>query len=94
MNNPSHLPVHAGGCLLTYSTPEEYAAAIKANHALMAVVDKHNEDSRYATEADNINDDQFLWGQDFDTTPEVWELEDWELTQDCFDEGGVFGPYL
>jgi hypothetical protein len=73
MTNPSNLPVHAGGPLLSYSTPEEYAAALKANHALMDIVDQHNEGRRYVDEANNEADDPFLYGQDFETDPEVWE---------------------
>jgi len=76
MSDQSNLPVHSGGPLLSYSTPEEYAASLKAHHALMTLVDKHNEGTRYATEADNENDDQFLYGQDFGTTPEIWDNED------------------
>lgn len=78
MNTPSNLPVHAGGSLLSYSTPEEYATAIKAIHALMAIVDQHNEGNRYVQEANNENDDQFLYGQDFGTEPEIWDHEDHE----------------
>tara|TARA_R110000782_G_scaffold49936_7_gene108479 strand:- start:274 stop:537 length:264 start_codon:yes stop_codon:yes gene_type:complete len=77
MNTPSNLPVHAGGSLLHYSTPEEYATAIKAIHALMTLVEKHNEGNRYVREANNENDDQFLYGQNFDTEPEIWDHEDY-----------------
>lgn len=89
MNTPSNLPVHAGGPLLSYSTPEEYAAAIKANHDLMALVAQHNEGNRYASEADNEDDDQFLWGQTFDINPEVWE---YEIDPSVFEDEGPFGP--
>jgi hypothetical protein len=94
MNTSSNLPVHAGGSLLSYSTPEEYAAAIKANHDLMAIVEQHNEGNRYASEADNEDDDQqfceqFLWGQDFDTNPEVWT---YEIDPSVFEDEGLFGP--
>jgi len=60
------------------STPEEYAAGLKAIHALQQIVDQHNEGNRYALEADNENDDQFLYGQDFGTEPEIWDNEDHE----------------
>lgn len=84
----SNLPAPHGGSLLTYSTPEEYAAALKAQHALMAIVDQHNEGNRYASEANNEDNDQFLYGQDFYTEPEVWELpESW------FEVGGILGPF-
>lgn len=91
MNNPENLPVHAGGSLLSYSTPEEYAAALKAQHALMQIVEEHNEGMRNATSEEDDNDgdrfDQFLYGQDFEVEPEVWELpESW------FEIGGILGP--
>ena len=73
--------------VLRFSTPEEYAAILKSTHALQSLVDQHNEGNRYATEADNEADDQFLYGQDFDTNPEVWEL-----TESIFEDGGLFGP--
>lgn len=96
MNNPENLPVHAGGSLLSYSTPEEYAAALKAQHALMLIVEEHNEGMRNATSEEEDHDgedhdgdrfDQFLYGQDFYIEPEVWELpESW------FEAGGILGP--
>lgn len=84
MNNPENLPVHSGGSLLSYSTPEEYAAAIKASHGLMTIVDQHNEGRRYATQADNEADDQFLWGQDFEIEPEVWDQSEDDIACSAF----------
>lgn len=60
------------------STPEEYAAGLKAIHALQQIVDQHNEGQRHGKEARNENDEPFLYGQDFDTKPEIWDLEDYD----------------
>ena len=81
--DPDNLPVHAGGSLISYSTPEEYATALKAHHALMDLVAQHNEGNRHAAQEDNEDrrrdDDQFLYGQDFDIEPEVWDsLEEFD----------------
>ncbi len=86
MNTKSNLQVHAGGPLLSYSTSEEYAAALKANHDLMAVVDTHNQEKRDAQRTKE-EFDQFLYGQNFETEPEVWDL-----SESCFEDEGLFGP--
>ena len=61
---------------MTFSTPEEYAAGLKAIHALQQVVDQHKEGNTHARK--EADDTPFLYGQDYDTNPEVWDHEDHE----------------
>jgi hypothetical protein len=87
-------PVPADGPLVHYKNPEEFAAACHAQSQLMRLVASQEKDQlndeRYPlaeTQGDQQECDQFLWGQNFDTSPEVWEcFESW------FEDGGIFGP--
>ncbi len=84
-----NLPVPLDGPFVPISNPEEYAAMLQAYSWLGRVCADHREELDYVREATNKADDQFLWGQDFETEPDVWETE---LPEDWFDEGGIFGP--
>lgn len=78
------------GPVLVFSNPEELAVAANAQSQLMRLVADHKEHP-YASQANHEEDQrseaQFLWGQDFDTEPDVWELD-----EDYFQDGGIFGP--
>ena len=75
-----NLPVPVDGPLVHYSTPEEWAAALMAQKELNSLIEQHNEerryDERYPREETRDND-QFLYGQNFETEPEVWDAETW-----------------
>jgi len=88
--NPDNLPVPTEGPVVPIRNPEEFAAACQATSWLARVCADHREELIYAREADHQDDDQFLWGQDFDATPEVWDAEDWrscvEIDPDEYDD--------
>ena len=54
---------------------EEFDAACTAHFLLAAIVEEHNKEARDAKEAHDPTD-EFLWGQDFDYEPEVWDTLD------------------
>lgn len=83
----TNLPVPIDGPIVPIRNPEEFAAMLMANTWLNRIVADHREGAAYAAEADNEADDQFLFGQDFDAAPDVWELD-----QGYFDDEGLFGP--
>ena len=81
MTTPN-LPTATDGPFVLTSNPEEYAAMLQAHSWLGRVCADHRKERPHAAEADN-EDDQFLYGQDFETEPEIWDSEGWEeLTLD------------
>jgi len=78
---------------MNFIESEEYAMAYAASVKLNRIVADHNTKNRGASNGQTIKDefDQFLYGQDFSTTPDVFTNPP-ELPKDWFEEGGPFGP--
>lgn len=81
------LPSPTEGPIVPIRNPEEFAAMLQAHSWLNRVCADHRKDLDYVREATDEAYDQFRWGQDFETTPEVWELD-----EAYFEESGIFGP--
>ena len=81
-----------------YDNLEEHEAALDASILLALIVEDYYQGEPHVTEEQETTDeddwdwfdyehDQFLYGQDFDVEPEVWDLpESW------FQIGGPCGP--
>lgn len=63
-------------------TLEEFLAAQLAQQQLDAILHTHNKELRHERDTIKADEDsiQFLWGQDFDIEPDVWEEFDTKYT--------------
>lgn len=84
----TNLPVPHEQPLITYSNPEELAAASHAMTLLARIVSQHRKGYEDAPEEETIEHPDaytgFRYGQNWDIEPEVWDLWDenpdlWEL---------------
>lgn len=83
----TNLPTNTEGPIVPVRNPEEFAAMLQAHTWLARICADHRKELEYVREATNEADDQFLWGQDFETEPEVWDFEDWaDLTDEGYDD--------
>lgn len=79
----TNLPFPAEGPIVPIRNPEEFAAMLQANTWLNRIVADHRKELQDDREEDTDVEDEFLWGQDFEISPEVWDDLDprdlWDL---------------